>query len=162
MDEAKGTLQAQLVPWDLGGKLKPSLCSGCPSREALKGFSEHIVACLRANPQLAMTAKGVQTPSSRFTPGTQESGSGAAAYVASLSDRKTWVSMTSVLALLLVMSTVGNIGLLLRTKRHPERSDYLYHPLQEVNGEASHTSTSAASETEDPQEQSQALLQSPG
>lgn len=138
------------------------MCAGCPSREALKGFSEHAVACLSANPQLAVTEKGGQTPSSRFTLGTQDSGSRAAAYVASLSDRKTWVSVTSVLALLLVMSTLGNIGLLLkaRTERRPERSDYLYHPLQEMNGEASHTS--AASEMEDPQEQSQALLQSPG
>ncbi|NWR62709.1 NAGPA acetylglucosaminidase, partial [Bucorvus abyssinicus] len=62
----------------------------------------------------------------------------AVAYVPSLSDRKTWLSMTSVLALLLVMSTVGNVGLLLkaRSERHRETSDYLYHPLREMNGEA--------------------------
>ncbi|XP_069665724.1 N-acetylglucosamine-1-phosphodiester alpha-N-acetylglucosaminidase isoform X3 [Haliaeetus albicilla] len=73
---------------------------------------------------------------------------------------KTWIFMTSVLALLLVISTMGNIGLFLkaRSERCHESGNYLYHPLREMNGEASHTSTSAACETEDTQDQSQALL----
>ncbi|XP_047919793.2 N-acetylglucosamine-1-phosphodiester alpha-N-acetylglucosaminidase [Anser cygnoides] len=71
----------------------------------------------------------------------------------SLSER-TWMSMTSVLALLLVISTMGNIGFFLkaRSERQRKSGDYLYHPLMEMNGEASHTSTSAACETEDTQE----------
>ncbi|KAF1539688.1 N-acetylglucosamine-1-phosphodiester alpha-N-acetylglucosaminidase, partial [Eudyptula minor] len=54
-----------------------------------------------------------------------------------LSDRKTWISMTSVLALLLVISAMGNISLFLkaRSERHHESGDYLYHPLREMNGE---------------------------
>ncbi|XP_074874488.1 N-acetylglucosamine-1-phosphodiester alpha-N-acetylglucosaminidase isoform X5 [Buteo buteo] len=73
---------------------------------------------------------------------------------------KTWIFMTSVLALLLVISTMGNVGLFLkaRSERRHESGNYLYHPLREMNGEASHTSTSAACETEDTQDQSQALL----
>ncbi|NWU52805.1 NAGPA acetylglucosaminidase, partial [Dromas ardeola] len=51
---------------------------------------------------------------------------------------KTWISMTSVLALLLVLSAMGNVGLFLkaRSERHHEGGDYLYHPLREMNGEA--------------------------
>ncbi|PKU28889.1 hypothetical protein llap_20807 [Limosa lapponica baueri] len=77
-------------------------------------------------------------------------------------ERKAWLSMTSVLALLLVISAVGNVGLLLkaRSERQQESGDYLYHPLKEMNGEAGHASTSC--ETDDAQDQSQALLQSPG
>uniref|UniRef100_A0A8C3KL32 N-acetylglucosamine-1-phosphodiester alpha-N-acetylglucosaminidase n=1 Tax=Calidris pygmaea TaxID=425635 RepID=A0A8C3KL32_9CHAR len=77
-------------------------------------------------------------------------------------DRKTWLSMTSVLALLLVISAMGNVGFLLkaRSERQQESGDYLYLPLREMNGEASHASTSC--ETDDAQDQSQALLQSPG
>uniref|UniRef100_A0A663EYZ2 N-acetylglucosamine-1-phosphodiester alpha-N-acetylglucosaminidase n=1 Tax=Aquila chrysaetos chrysaetos TaxID=223781 RepID=A0A663EYZ2_AQUCH len=73
---------------------------------------------------------------------------------------KTWIFMTSVLALLLVISTMGNVGLFLkaRSERRHESGNYLYHPLREMNGKASHTSTSAACETEDTQDQSQALL----
>ncbi|XP_075022163.1 N-acetylglucosamine-1-phosphodiester alpha-N-acetylglucosaminidase [Calonectris borealis] len=71
---------------------------------------------------------------------------------------KTWISTTSVLALLLVISAMGNVGLFLRSERHRQSGDYLYHPLRETNGEASHTSTSAACETEDAQDQSQTLL----
>jgi len=81
-----------------------------------------------------------------------------------LPDRKAWISMTSILALLLVVSAMGNVGLFLRARseRHHESGDYFYHPLREMNGDASHTSTSAACEAEDTQDQSQALLQSPG
>ncbi|KAM7091140.1 N-acetylglucosamine-1-phosphodiester alpha-N-acetylglucosaminidase isoform 1-T2 [Ciconia maguari] len=73
---------------------------------------------------------------------------------------KTCISMTSVLALLLVISAMGNVGLFLkaRSERHRKSGDYLYHPLREMNGEASHIFTSAACETEDTQDQSQALL----
>uniref|UniRef100_A0A8C0AZL8 N-acetylglucosamine-1-phosphodiester alpha-N-acetylglucosaminidase n=1 Tax=Buteo japonicus TaxID=224669 RepID=A0A8C0AZL8_9AVES len=80
--------------------------------------------------------------------------------VDALSLVKTWIFMTSVLALLLVISTMGNVGLFLkaRSERRHESGNYLYHPLREMNGEASHTSTSAACETEDTQDQSQALL----
>uniref|UniRef100_A0A8C0AZI9 N-acetylglucosamine-1-phosphodiester alpha-N-acetylglucosaminidase n=1 Tax=Buteo japonicus TaxID=224669 RepID=A0A8C0AZI9_9AVES len=55
-----------------------------------------------------------------------------------LSDRKTWIFMTSVLALLLVISTMGNVGLFLkaRSERRHESGNYLYHPLREMNGEA--------------------------
>ncbi|NXW50787.1 NAGPA acetylglucosaminidase, partial [Nyctiprogne leucopyga] len=51
---------------------------------------------------------------------------------------KTWISITSVLALLLVISTMGNVGLFLkaRSERHHKSGDYLYHPLREMNGEA--------------------------
>ncbi|XP_074014864.1 N-acetylglucosamine-1-phosphodiester alpha-N-acetylglucosaminidase [Numenius arquata] len=75
---------------------------------------------------------------------------------------KAWLSMTCVLALLLVISAMGNVGLLLkaRSERQQESGDYLYHPLREMNGEAGHASTSC--ETDDAQDQSQALLQSPG
>lgn len=77
-----------------------------------------------------------------------------------LFDRKTWISVASLLALLLVVSAVGNVGLLLkaRSERHRGSGDYRYHPLREMNGEASHASPSAACETEDAQDQSQALL----
>ncbi|CAM9500518.1 unnamed protein product [Bubo scandiacus] len=73
---------------------------------------------------------------------------------------KTCISLTSVLALLLAISAVGNVGLFFkaRSERLHESGDYLYHPLREMNGEATHTSTSAACETEDTQDQSQALL----
>lgn len=81
-----------------------------------------------------------------------------------LSDRKTWISLTAVLALLLMISAMGNISLFLRSRseRQHKSGDYLYHPLREMNGEASHTSTSAACETEDAPDQSEALLLSPG
>ncbi|XP_067162500.1 N-acetylglucosamine-1-phosphodiester alpha-N-acetylglucosaminidase [Apteryx mantelli] len=74
----------------------------------------------------------------------------------SLSER-TWIAITAILALLLAISALGNIGLFLkaRSERQHESGDYLYHPLREMNGEASHTS---ACETEDAQDQSQALL----
>ncbi|NWU90815.1 NAGPA acetylglucosaminidase, partial [Upupa epops] len=51
---------------------------------------------------------------------------------------ETWISMTVVLALLLVISAVGNASLLLkaRLERQHESGDYLYHPLRETNGEA--------------------------
>ncbi|XP_065539742.1 N-acetylglucosamine-1-phosphodiester alpha-N-acetylglucosaminidase isoform X1 [Lathamus discolor] len=73
---------------------------------------------------------------------------------------KTWVTTTSVLALLLVISAMGNVGLFLkaRSERHHEGGDYLYQPLRKMNGEASLTSSLAAWETEDAQDQNQALL----
>ncbi|NXX76194.1 NAGPA acetylglucosaminidase, partial [Urocolius indicus] len=47
--------------------------------------------------------------------------------------RTWWMSLSSVLAVLLLLSALGNAGLLLkaRAQRH-----YLYHPLRELNGEA--------------------------
>ncbi|NXD63465.1 NAGPA acetylglucosaminidase, partial [Eolophus roseicapillus] len=55
-----------------------------------------------------------------------------------LSHRKTWITTTSVLALLLVISAMGNVGLFLkaRSERHHEGGDYLYQPLRKMNGEA--------------------------
>uniref|UniRef100_A0A8B9G2F4 N-acetylglucosamine-1-phosphodiester alpha-N-acetylglucosaminidase n=1 Tax=Amazona collaria TaxID=241587 RepID=A0A8B9G2F4_9PSIT len=77
-----------------------------------------------------------------------------------LSHRKTWITTTSVLALLLVISAMGNIGLFFkaRSERRHEGGDYLYQPLRKMNGEASPTSSLAAWETEDAQDQNQALL----
>ncbi|NXH11850.1 NAGPA acetylglucosaminidase, partial [Bucco capensis] len=51
---------------------------------------------------------------------------------------ESWMSLTSVLALLLLLSVMGNVGLLLkaRAERHHQSGNYLYHPLQEMNGEA--------------------------
>ncbi|NXR03223.1 NAGPA acetylglucosaminidase, partial [Sagittarius serpentarius] len=51
---------------------------------------------------------------------------------------KTWISLTFVLALLLVISGMGNVGLYLkaRSERRHKSGDYLYHPLKEMNGEA--------------------------
>nr|XP_025952109.1 N-acetylglucosamine-1-phosphodiester alpha-N-acetylglucosaminidase [Dromaius novaehollandiae] len=74
----------------------------------------------------------------------------------SLSER-TWIAITIMLTLLLAISALGNIGLFLkaRSERQHGSGDYLYHPLREMNGEASHTS---ACEAEDAQDQSQALL----
>uniref|UniRef100_A0A8C3LQW2 N-acetylglucosamine-1-phosphodiester alpha-N-acetylglucosaminidase n=1 Tax=Chrysolophus pictus TaxID=9089 RepID=A0A8C3LQW2_CHRPC len=77
----------------------------------------------------------------------------------SLSER-TWISVTFVLALLLAISAMGNVGLFLkaRSERQHGGGDYRYHPLREMNGEASHTFTSAACEPEEAQDQSQTLL----
>uniref|UniRef100_A0A8C8A703 N-acetylglucosamine-1-phosphodiester alpha-N-acetylglucosaminidase n=1 Tax=Otus sunia TaxID=257818 RepID=A0A8C8A703_9STRI len=103
-----------------------------------------------------------ETGKSICTLGPCESRSRDVAYVDFFlpSDRKTCISLTSALALLLAISAVGNVGLFLkaRSERLHESGDYLYHPLREMNGEATHTSTSAACETEDTQDQSQALL----
>ncbi|NXC38269.1 NAGPA acetylglucosaminidase, partial [Penelope pileata] len=52
----------------------------------------------------------------------------------SLSER-TWVSVTSLLALLLAISAAGNVGLVLKGRSERQR-DYRYHPLRELNGEA--------------------------
>lgn len=77
-----------------------------------------------------------------------------------LSDRRTWISVTFVLALLLAISAMGNVGLFLKARSEGQHGggDYRYHPLREMNGEASHTFTSAACEAEDAQDQSQTLL----
>ncbi|XP_040539205.1 N-acetylglucosamine-1-phosphodiester alpha-N-acetylglucosaminidase [Gallus gallus] len=77
----------------------------------------------------------------------------------SLSER-TWISVTFVLALLLAISAMGNVGLFLKARSEGQHGggDYRYHPLREMNGEASHTFTSAACEAEDAQDQSQTLL----
>ncbi|NXL93347.1 NAGPA acetylglucosaminidase, partial [Alectura lathami] len=50
----------------------------------------------------------------------------------------TWISVTSVLALLLLISAAGNIGCFLRARseRQHKGSSYLYHLLREMNGEA--------------------------
>ncbi|XP_053936163.1 N-acetylglucosamine-1-phosphodiester alpha-N-acetylglucosaminidase isoform X2 [Cuculus canorus] len=78
--------------------------------------------------------------------------------------QNTWIFLTSVLALLLVLSAMGNIGFFLQARLVQRRrsGSYLYEPLRELNGEATHTFTAAACEAEDVQHQSQALIQSPG
>lgn len=55
---------------------------------------------------------------------------------------------------------MGNVGLFLKARSEGQHGggDYRYHPLREMNGEASHTFTSAACEAEDAQDQSQTLL----
>ncbi|NWX83059.1 NAGPA acetylglucosaminidase, partial [Nothoprocta ornata] len=55
-----------------------------------------------------------------------------------LSDRRTWITITTILALLLAISALGNIGLFLkaRSERQPESGNYHYQPLREMNGEA--------------------------
>ncbi|NXD12468.1 NAGPA acetylglucosaminidase, partial [Nothocercus nigrocapillus] len=55
-----------------------------------------------------------------------------------LSHRRTWITITTVLALLLTISALGNIGLFLkaRSERQHESGDYHYHPLRDMNGEA--------------------------
>uniref|UniRef100_A0A452ICP7 EGF-like domain-containing protein n=1 Tax=Gopherus agassizii TaxID=38772 RepID=A0A452ICP7_9SAUR len=73
---------------------------------------------------------------------------------------RTWICFTSVLGLLLLISVVGNLRLVLRSRaaERCEHGDYMYHPLKEMNGEASHTCPSASLEqyqTEDTQDQSQ-------
>ncbi|NWS78416.1 NAGPA acetylglucosaminidase, partial [Crotophaga sulcirostris] len=49
-----------------------------------------------------------------------------------------WISLTSVLALLLVLSAMGNIGLFLQARQAQRRrsGSYFYQPLRELNGEA--------------------------
>uniref|UniRef100_A0A8C0QRL8 N-acetylglucosamine-1-phosphodiester alpha-N-acetylglucosaminidase n=1 Tax=Chelonoidis abingdonii TaxID=106734 RepID=A0A8C0QRL8_CHEAB len=73
---------------------------------------------------------------------------------------RTWICFTSFLGLLLLISVVGNLRLVLRSRaaERCERGDYMYHPLKEMNGEASHTCPSASLEryqAEDTQDQSQ-------
>ncbi|XP_066496906.1 N-acetylglucosamine-1-phosphodiester alpha-N-acetylglucosaminidase [Tiliqua scincoides] len=67
--------------------------------------------------------------------------------------QKTWIGVTSILALLLVLSVVGNIRFLLcnSTEQH-NRGKYTYLPLGDVNGGSGHDCPSAAWEKEDPAE----------
>ncbi|NWI89139.1 NAGPA acetylglucosaminidase, partial [Pitta sordida] len=53
----------------------------------------------------------------------------------SLSERS-WLSLSFALALLLLLSALGNAGLLLRARRRGDYRDYRYHPLRDMNGEA--------------------------
>lgn len=139
--EATAALQAQAVP-------------------------KHVLTCPRAQPPACGDREGSTNLEKSFArwEHVKASRDMLLTWIFLISDRKTWVSVTSVLALLLVISAVGNAGLFLkaRSERHRESGRYLYQPLREMNGEASHPSTSAACEPEDPQDQSQALLQSPG
>ncbi|XP_064009233.1 N-acetylglucosamine-1-phosphodiester alpha-N-acetylglucosaminidase isoform X2 [Pogoniulus pusillus] len=70
------------------------------------------------------------------------------------------LATSCLLALLLLLSALGNVGLMLRARRQ-QPGPYLYQPLRELNG-TSQACTSAACEPEDAQDQSQALLQNPG
>ncbi|NXQ59900.1 NAGPA acetylglucosaminidase, partial [Anthoscopus minutus] len=45
-----------------------------------------------------------------------------------------WLSLSSALALLLVLSALGNVGLVLRGQQHRHR-DYRYLPLRDINGD---------------------------
>uniref|UniRef100_A0A7M4FZQ1 N-acetylglucosamine-1-phosphodiester alpha-N-acetylglucosaminidase n=1 Tax=Crocodylus porosus TaxID=8502 RepID=A0A7M4FZQ1_CROPO len=76
-----------------------------------------------------------------------------------LTDR-TWIFITSILALLLGISAVGYLRLVFKrsSEKTQESGDYMYYPLKEMNGESSHTYTPASCETyreEDAQDQSQ-------
>uniref|UniRef100_A0A8C0VIX0 N-acetylglucosamine-1-phosphodiester alpha-N-acetylglucosaminidase n=1 Tax=Cyanistes caeruleus TaxID=156563 RepID=A0A8C0VIX0_CYACU len=62
-----------------------------------------------------------------------------------------WLSLSSALALLLVLSVLGNVGLVLRGRQHQDR-DYRYLPLRDINGDTPHNPTSAAWDQEDIQE----------
>ncbi|XP_041259782.1 N-acetylglucosamine-1-phosphodiester alpha-N-acetylglucosaminidase isoform X2 [Onychostruthus taczanowskii] len=63
-----------------------------------------------------------------------------------------WLSLSSALALLLVLSALGNVGLVLRGRRRQRDRDYRYHPLRDINGDTPHRPTSAAWDQEDIQE----------
>ncbi|XP_059717186.1 N-acetylglucosamine-1-phosphodiester alpha-N-acetylglucosaminidase isoform X2 [Haemorhous mexicanus] len=63
-----------------------------------------------------------------------------------------WLSLSSALALLLLLSALGNVGLLLQGRRQQRGRDYRYHPLRDINGDTPHSSTSAAWDHEDTQE----------
>ncbi|NWS98674.1 NAGPA acetylglucosaminidase, partial [Mionectes macconnelli] len=61
----------------------------------------------------------------------------AGAYVVFfLSPRSAWLSLSCGLALLLVLSALGNVGLVLRAQSERQRGDYRYHPLRDINGQA--------------------------
>ncbi|NXP22987.1 NAGPA acetylglucosaminidase, partial [Scytalopus superciliaris] len=47
-----------------------------------------------------------------------------------------WLSLSSGLALLLVLSALGNVGLVLKARSERQRGDYRYHPLRDMNGAA--------------------------
>ncbi|XP_027521622.1 N-acetylglucosamine-1-phosphodiester alpha-N-acetylglucosaminidase [Corapipo altera] len=64
----------------------------------------------------------------------------------------TWLSLSCGLALLLVLSALGNVGLVLRARSERQHGDYRYHPLRDINGEATHTPSAAAWEPEDTRE----------
>lgn len=51
----------------------------------------------------------------------------------------TWLALTLILIFLLLISTAVNVSLLLGSRAERNRhldGDYVYHPLQEVNGDA--------------------------
>lgn len=81
-----------------------------------------------------------------------------------VSHRGSWLSLSSALALLLVLSALGNVGLLLlllRGRRHPHR-DYRYHPLRDINGDTPHSPSAwdqeDLQEPEDTQDPNQEFL----
>ncbi|XP_063270554.1 N-acetylglucosamine-1-phosphodiester alpha-N-acetylglucosaminidase isoform X2 [Prinia subflava] len=63
-----------------------------------------------------------------------------------------WLSLSSALALLLVLSALGNLGLLLQGRRQHRDRDYGYLPLRDINGDSAHSPASAAWDQEDTQE----------
>lgn len=69
-----------------------------------------------------------------------------------VSHRSSWLSLSSALALLLVLSALGNVGLVLRAQRQRRDWDYRYHPLRDINGDTPHSPASAAWDREDTQE----------
>ncbi|XP_051636790.1 N-acetylglucosamine-1-phosphodiester alpha-N-acetylglucosaminidase [Manacus candei] len=64
----------------------------------------------------------------------------------------TWLSLSCGLALLLALSALGNVGLVLRARWERQRGDYRYHPLRDINGEATPPPSAAAWEPEDTRE----------
>uniref|UniRef100_A0A8C3D8C5 N-acetylglucosamine-1-phosphodiester alpha-N-acetylglucosaminidase n=1 Tax=Corvus moneduloides TaxID=1196302 RepID=A0A8C3D8C5_CORMO len=71
-----------------------------------------------------------------------------------VSHRGSWLSLSSALALVLLLSALGNVGLVLqvRAQRQHRDWDYRYHPLRDINGDTSHRPPSAAWDREDIQE----------
>lgn len=69
-----------------------------------------------------------------------------------VSHRSSWLSLSSALALLLVLSALGNVGLVLQGRRRQQDRDYRYYPLRDINGDTPHSPTSAAWDQEDIQE----------
>nr|XP_021385373.1 N-acetylglucosamine-1-phosphodiester alpha-N-acetylglucosaminidase [Lonchura striata domestica] len=63
-----------------------------------------------------------------------------------------WLSLSSALALLLVLSALGNVGLVLQGRRRQQDRDYRYYPLRDINGDTPRSPTSAAWDQEDIQE----------
>ncbi|XP_077880692.1 N-acetylglucosamine-1-phosphodiester alpha-N-acetylglucosaminidase isoform X1 [Ictidomys tridecemlineatus] len=67
--------------------------------------------------------------------------------------RTTWLALTLALVFLLLLSVVANVSLLLGSRAERKRhldGDYVYHPLQEMNGELLASEKEQAGDTHDP------------
>lgn len=127
----------------------------------LEGFSNLkdplVLSCLRVAHKLGNTEKGGQS-SALCTCASGE------LLVMCVSHRSAWLSLSCALALLLVLSVLGNVGLVLRGRQQHRKQDYCYHPLRDINGDTPHCPTSAAwdqeeiQQLEDTQEPNQEFL----